>query len=77
MATKLVGTNYTYAERLALYEQAQAECSVAKTMVFRGKTVERPSPEECIRMIDWLENKMRQSDRTSGAMVGYSSHGRC
>lgn len=77
MATKLVGTRYTYEEQLALYEQALAEGSVAKTMVFRGKTVERPSPEECRKMIEWLENKIVKANRSFGAAVSYSRHGRC
>jgi hypothetical protein len=78
MATKLpTPPDYTDAELLAHCKAAIAEVLQFQSSTFRGKTVTRADLAGMRALKKELEADIATAGRTSGAMVGYSRHGRC
>jgi hypothetical protein len=74
MATKLpTPPDYTDAELLAHCK----EVLQFQSSTFRGKTVTRADLAGMRALKKELEADIATAGRTSGAMVGYSRHGRC
>ena len=71
MATKLVAAfDYSDAERLALYKQAAAVCSVSgKSYQIAGRTSTSVDLSELETLITHLENKI--SSESSGIVTNY------